>query len=136
MQEIWKDINGYEGYYQVSNYGRVKSFDTIVPSGTKNHIMHQRIRKGKFLKQFDNGRGYLKVTLGYNGRKSFFVHKLVATAFIPNPNNYIEVNHIDENKYNNIVSNLEWCDRKYNCNYGTRNLRLSETKRKLNTESN
>ena len=109
--EIWKDIEGYEGLYQVSNKGRVKS-----------------LYKGseRILKPHDNGRGYLRVHLTKeNTSKNIRVHRLVALAFIPNPNNLPEINHRDENKKNNCVENLEWCDRGYNVNYGTRNERVS-----------
>lgn len=99
MNEIWKNI-GF-GTYQVSNKGRIRN-------------------KGKILKQ-QNLRGYKKVRL-MNGTKkiTFTVHRLVAINFVPNPNGYTEINHIDENKANNISTNLEWCTRKYNVNYGKR----------------
>ena len=111
MEEIWKDIKDYEGHYQVSNLSRVKS----IKFG-KEIILKQHIRGG-----------YYSVVLSKNGiLKIFKVHRLVAQAFIPNPNNYKEVNHKDENKQNNVISNLEWCDRKYNQNYGTRTERVAE----------
>lgn len=114
MKEVWKDIKGYEGEYKVSNYGRVKSL--------KNH-------KEKILKQWKNNKGYLNIAL-YKNKKSkmYRVHRLVALAFIPNPENLPEVNHKDEIKENNHVDNLEWCDRKYNMNYGTVRERLSKTR--------
>lgn len=116
MIEIWKDIPGYEGKYQVSNTGEVKSLNY---NGTG---------KAKLLKQLDNRYGYLRVTLFKNGKRKWFrVHRLVAMTFLPNPNNYREVNHKDENKYNNNVDNLEWCNAKYNMNYGTRNERASKS---------
>ncbi len=97
MKEIWKDIVGYEGLYQVSNLGNVKS---------KRKVLSQT--KGK----------YLKVILSKNGKEKVVnVHRLVAQAFIPNIDNLPQVNHKDENKYNNKVENLEWCDNKYNNNY-------------------
>lgn len=106
MNEIWKVI---DDRYSVSNLGRVKS----------NYANKERI-----LKPFYNHDGYLMVDIRHpNTRKSISVHRLVAIAFIPNPNNLKEVNHKDENKTNNCVDNLEWCDTKYNCNYGTRNER-------------
>lgn len=111
MKEIWKDIKDYEGHYQVSNLSRVKSI---------------KFGKERILKQHIRG-GYYSVVLSKNGiLKIFKVHRLVAQAFIPNPNNYKEVNHKDENKANNVVSNLEWCDRKYNQNYGTRTEKCSK----------
>lgn len=109
MEEIWKDIKEYEGIYQVSNLGRVKS------------LKHSK--EGKLLKGRVTGKGYLSVALFRNSvRKSNSIHRLVAEAFIPNPENKPEVNHIDENKLNNDVSNLEWVTSKENSNHGTRNL--------------
>lgn len=115
MIEIWKDILGYEGLYQVSNLGNVRSLN------------YRRSGKTKLLKQgTDNG--YKRVELSKNGKKKkYWVHRLVAIAFISNPNNYKEVNHKDEDKSNNNVNNLEWCTREYNNNYGTRNKRTSES---------
>ena len=107
MKEIWKEIKDYEGLYQVSNLGRVKS-------STK--ILKNRLSK----------RGYYIVTLYKNGKSTTkWVHRLVAEAFIPNPDNLPQVNHKDEDKLNNRVDNLEWCTAKYNCNYGTHNSKLS-----------
>lgn len=109
MKEIWKDIEGYEGVYHVSNLGRVK-----------------RVATNRVLQPYRNNVGYLLVYVCKNGkRKTHRIHRLVAQAFIPNPENKPEVNHLDENKSNNMVSNLEWSTRKENCNYGTRNERLS-----------
>lgn len=108
--EIWKDIKGYEGLYQISNYGRVKSLG----NGNSNNSK-ERILKPAKLKD-----GYLYVILSKQGkRKGFKIHRLVAQAFIENPNNYPQVNHKDEDKTNNNVSNLEFCTPKYNINYGT-----------------
>ncbi|WNO24238.1 endonuclease [Enterococcus phage SSMH01] len=112
MIEEWKDIKGYEGLYQVSNFGRVKS----------KHRGSERI-----LKAGTTRLGYLNVCLCKNNQiKNFKVHRLVAKAFILNPDNKPEVNHIDEDKTNNIVSNLEWCTRKENINHGTRTERSSK----------
>lgn len=115
--EIWKDIKGYEGLYQVSSLGRVRNI------GNNKHTPYY---KGK-TKTLYNDRGYLRVHLYKNQKiKTCLVHRLVAEAFLPNPNNYKEVNHKDENPSNNMAKNLEWCDRAYNNNYGTRNKRVSE----------
>ena len=120
FREYWKDIPGYEGLYQVSNTGKVKSLNYRCTG--KEKIISQRIR----------GKGYLAVTLCKNKIvKHYFVHRLVSTAFLPNPYNLPQVNHKDENKQNNFVwvnedgsvdfekSNLEWCTDEYNKNYGT-----------------
>ena len=116
MEEIYRDIKDYKGLYQVSNFGRIMSLN------------YGRTRKAKLLKLDTTHKGYLKVGLSINGKRKFvFVHRLVAEHFIPNPDNLPEVNHIDENKENNIVENLEWCDRKYNINYGTRNEKSAKT---------
>lgn len=113
MQEIWKDIIGYEGLYQVSNLGRVKSLGGKRGSSSKSYTSKERILKQHICK------GYYKLTL-YNGGKprQFRVNQLVAIAFLPNPDNLPIVNHKDENPLNNNVDNLEWCTVKYNINYG------------------
>ena len=113
--EIWKDIVGYEGLYQISNYGNVRSL---------NYHRENRIH---ILKQIVDYTGYLFVCLSKNKkRKQFKIHRLVADAFLDNPNNLPCINHKDENKENNNVSNLEWCNHKYNNVYGTRIKRVSE----------
>lgn len=126
MEEIWKDIKGYEGLYQVSNFGRVLSINRT-RKGRYNSIVPVKRKFKNFKTTWD---GYYDVTLCKDSKlKSFRVHRLVAEAFIPNPNNYPQVNHKDENKTNNVVwinedgsvdyekTNLEWCDCKYNNNY-------------------
>ena len=115
MEEIWKDIQGYEGLYRVSNLGRVKSFHKA-----KEHILSPGKDKD----------GYFQVQLYKNGiNKMRKVHRLVAQAFISNPNNLPQINHKDENKQNNNVDNLEWCTNEYNHNYGTAVKRAAEKRR-------
>ena len=124
-KEIFKDIKGYEGLYQVSNYGRVKSLYRIqiMPTGGK------RIIEERILKTIKNKKGYIGVHLSKNNKdKTVYIHRLVAQAFIPNPNNYPQVNHKDEDKTNNHVDNLEWCTAKYNSNYGHRNDKIGRRK--------
>ena len=116
MKEIWKDISGYEGLYQVSNLGDVRSLN------------YRRNGELKLLKQATNKQGYKQISLYKNGKiKTYKVHRLVAIAFIPNPNNLPVVNHKDENPSNNNVNNLEWCTVAYNNTYGTRTKRASES---------
>ena len=115
MKEIWKDINGYNGIYQVSNLGRVRS------------LGNDKGKKDKIRKQVKNSKGYLRVGLHKDGATTWeYVHRLVAQAFIPNTDNLPQVNHKDENKENNCVDNLEWCTNKYNCNYGSKNEQVSK----------
>lgn len=104
-----KDINGYEGLYAVTSCGKVWGYK-------RKRFLSPRLHNG-----------YLRVTLSKNNViKDFYVQRIVAEAFIPNPNNLPQVNHKDENKENNCVKNLEWCDATYNINYGTRNSRMSK----------
>lgn len=120
MKEVWKDIPNYEGLYQVSSHGRVKSFR----QSTKCHCEKEYI-----LKPHLANNGYYQVTLYDNTVKhKFSVHRLVAEAFIPNPNGYPQVNHKDENRLNNLVTNLEWCSSEYNNAYGTARIRQIDTK--------
>ena len=118
-EEIWIPVVGYEGLYEVSSYGRVRSLDRY---DSRNHF-----RKGKLMNFIYEGE-YLKVDFSKNGiNKRYVVHRLVAKAFIPNPDNLPQINHKDEDKTNNRVDNLEWCDAKYNINYGTRQERFRNT---------
>lgn len=106
MDEVFRPVEGYEGLYEVSNLGRVKSL---------------KWGKERILKPGMDGCGYLKANLYKEGKiKHFMVHRLVAQAFIPNPEGLPQINHKDEDKTNNRVDNLEWCTAKYNSNYGTR----------------
>lgn len=126
--EVWKDVLGYEGLYQVSNKGNVYSVERVSSQGKKCG--------GRILKLGYNRGGYLKVNLYKDGKmKTKIVHRLVAEAFIPNPNNYPEINHIDEVKDNNNIENLEWCTSKYNSNHGTRNERARKKVRAVNIKT-
>ena len=126
MNEIWLPIEGYENLYEVSNLGRVRRLESVVTS--KNGVT-QKV-SGKILKP-RVVQGYLRVNLCKNGiRRSYYIHRLVSTAFIPNPDKKPQVNHIDEDKTNNTAENLEWCTAKENNNYGTRTKRSSEKRSK------
>ena len=128
-EEVWKDIFyvdcrtveiiDYRGLYQVSNFGRIKSLEN------KNY--RNQYKKEFIISQHkDNDNRYMRINLYKDGKlRKFRVHRLVAEMFIPNPNNLPEVNHIDENKFNNCVDNLEWCTSSKNVNHGTRNKRVS-----------
>lgn len=121
-REIWKDIEGFEGLYQVSNMGRVRSLDRKDKMG--------RSLKEKVLADKHNNRGYHTIALRRDGNTEYrLIHRLVAKAFLDNPNNWPEVNHKDEDKVNNAASNLEWCSSKYNANFGTRNERVAKAQR-------
>lgn len=122
--EIWKDIPNYEGYYQVSNIGRVRSLDRVAI----NSLGRKYYYKGKILRQVFTKFKYFRIELNKSGySRAYFTHVLVAIAFIPNPNNFPVVNHKDEKPSNNKVENLEWCTIKYNTNYGTAIQRRSKT---------
>ena len=108
--EVWQKIDGFEDYL-ISNQGTVYS-----------------LKSKKVMSPHKMKTGYLRITFSKGNKKySFYIHRLVASAFIPNPNNLPQVNHRDENKANNSVSNLEWCDSSYNVNYGTAKLRTAAT---------
>ena len=134
MQEIWKDIKGYEGLYQVSNLGRVKRLSTtlIRKDGRyvhfKEHFVVCNIAK----------MGYYMLDLHRYGskRKRVYLHRVIAEAFIPNPDNLPCINHKDENKLNNNVDNLEWCTYAYNLTYGSNRKKSVETRRKNGTYDN
>lgn len=111
-EEIFKEIAGYEGLYEVSNFGNVRSL---------------KYGKTRTLKHYKTRNGYQQVDLYKNSKRNHhYIHRLVATAFIENPDNLPEINHKDEDKTNNVVSNLEWCDHIYNSNHGTRNERVAD----------
>ena len=121
MNEVWKDIPNYENLYQVSNLGRVKSLKK--EKKRKNNC--KQTFQEKILSQGLGENGYLTVQLFKNKiGKTFTVHKLIAQTFISNPNNYVCINHKDENKLNNCVDNLEWCTYKYNNNYNSKSKKI------------
>ena len=125
MEEIWKDIEGYDGAYEVSNLGRVKSVARM-PNDAKG----RRHPVGERLLRVRDRKGYDVVTLSKDGElKTFCVHRLVAQAFIPNPDRLQVVNHKDENPKNNRADNLEWCTVSYNTSYGTGTARQASTRR-------
>jgi hypothetical protein len=112
IKEVWKSVDDYEGFYEVSNMGDVRSMNRYTKDG--------KFLKGKVLKQGLCTSGYKHVVFCKDGiKKDMLVHRLVARAFLQNENKYAEINHKDEDKCNNVVSNLEWCDRVYNNNYNS-----------------
>ena len=114
MEEIWKDIKGYEGIYQISNCGRIKS------------LYRKRRKNEKILKPLVSSRNYFQINLYKDGKMfKYLIHRLVAETFIINPDNLPYINHKDENKQNNCVDNLEWCTCEYNNKYGTRLEKIS-----------
>lgn len=114
-KEIWKDIEGYNGLYEVSSLGRIKSLNY-------NKTGKERILKGR-----DNGRGYLFVSLYKDGKsKQYLIHRLVGEAFCENPHGYREINHKDECKSNNMAENLEWCSHSYNNIYNDKAKKVGE----------
>ena len=116
MKEEWRDIKGFEGRYMVSNLGRVKSLERMKWCGLNGGCY--RTVSEKILKGRDSGDGYLKVNLYKDGKvKECRINRLVAQAFLPNPDNLPEVNHKDKIRTNNRVDNLEWCTRQYNVEY-------------------
>ena len=133
MEEIWKDIEGYEGTYQVSNLGRVRSLDRYTEQPCVKGGTHERLRKGCILKQRQSRRGYKTIHL-YNQadhkKHLYYVHRLVAFAFVPGYSEDKEVNHKDEVITNNHADNLEWITQIENLRYGTRGQRVNKNRLK------
>ena len=125
-EEEWRPVKGYEGYYEVSNKCRIRSIERF---GINRHKNGKKFVHGKLKYTEVCNTGREVVQLSKNGiNKKHPVYRLMAIAFLPNPNNYPEINHKDENPLNCSLDNLEWCEHKYNCNYGTRNRRISISK--------
>lgn len=132
MVEIWKDIKGYEGFYQVSNLGRIKRIEKQITMYNKN-TKYNKVIKEKELKQTKNKKGYLYVSLCKNGEiKKQRVHRLVAEAFLEKKDGFNEINHRNEKRHDNRAENLEYCTHVYNLNYGNHNQKLSKTLRENN----
>lgn len=124
MEEVWRPVKEFEGYYEVSNYGNVRSVDRWVIRGNGRNYL----KRGNIISMHKRNNGYFQVSLNREGtHKNAYVHRLVAQAFLPNPNNLPCVNHKDEDKSNNRASNLEWCTHKYNNNYGEHNTKISKS---------
>ena len=128
-EEIWKDVEGYEKLYQVSNLGRVRSLDHMSVRNLNGKIYDCHV-KGKMLTLVKDSSGYLNARLWKDGMKAFLVHRLVAKAFIPNPDNLETVNHKDENILNNRADNLEYLSVADNIRYGTAIARRRLSQRK------
>lgn len=125
--EIWKDIKGHEGHHQISSFGRVKSIERFVC----NSLGNIQLCKGKIFNPNIDRYGYKKIALRINGKRKYYtIHRLVAMAFIPNPENKPQVNHIDEVKLNNNVSNLEWVTAQENTTHNDSHIKRGKKKRK------
>lgn len=134
-KEEWRPIKGYEGFYEVSSFGRIKSLPYTVNNG---RLLRERKYKEKILTGYIDAHGYAYIKLAKrDGRqKTAKIHRLVAKAFIPNPDNLPQINHKDENKRNNRVDNLEWCTARYNLNYGSRSKKYMRKVSMIDLETN
>lgn len=126
FNEVWKPVKGYEGQYEVSNLGNIRSVDRHLMYGNQYHLL-----KGKPIKSFPNSKGYLRINLSKNSKiKQYFVHRLAAEAFIPNPNNLPFIDHINTIRDDNRAENLRWCTQKENCNNPISRQKLKESIRR------
>ena len=131
MKEIWKDIRGYEGIYQISNLGKVKSIGRNEQYEVNGKIIN-RVRKEKILSKCIDNQGYVIVALSLNRKIKYYkVHRLVATYFVSNTENKNIINHIDGDKTNNIYTNLEWCTIKENTVHAYKNNLIKHYTRKI-----
>lgn len=134
--EIWRGVIGYEDLYQVSSFGRVRSLPRICRR-LEGKVMKEYLYEGKLLTPYRDQKGYYSVRLYRNDKThDMKVHRIVALAFLPNPDNLPQINHRDENKANNRVWNLEWCDGKYNRNYGSSAARFKKPVAQYDKEGN
>lgn len=119
VEVVRKSVKGYEGYYEVDQFGRVYGVDRMILVND-NGRQYNKLLKAKQMKQSIHTKGYKTVSLTKDGKtKTCYVHRIVAEAFVDNPDNLSFINHKDEDKTNNFVDNLEWCTNEYNINYGT-----------------
>jgi hypothetical protein len=126
--EVWKDVVGYEGIYQVSNLGNVKRI-------SKTRGVNIKYKNDYILKPMDNGKGYLRVKLTNNGiSKRVMLHRIIAEAFIPNIYNKKVVNHINCNLKDNSINNLEWCTQSENCLHAVKLGRWTQGRKKITPE--
>lgn len=123
LQELWKPVKGYEGLYEVSNLGRVRSLDRVQYQKDSHGGMMEKHYQGKIMTPTDNGHGYQVLILRKGGRKSNYVHRIVAEAFVDNPNGYPVINHLDHDRTNNRADNLEWTTQKENVLYSVERMR-------------
>jgi len=130
--EIWKDIPGYEGLYQASNLGQIRSLNRYVDN--QQNGIGQRLVKGRILKPYLAGAGYMYVVISINQKKKkHLIHRLVMSSFVGESD--LTVNHINEIKTDNRLSNLEYCTQMDNCNKGTRNVKLSDLQKRINNDN-
>ena len=130
QEEKWADIEGYEGTYQVSDLGRVRSLTRTRATANRYGSVTMRTDHGKIINATDNGNGYMIVGLRLSGkpRKNYYVHRLVAQHFVPNPKGEKVINHIDHDRKNNRAENLEWCTQKDNVKHSAHLMRHEKEK--------